>query len=117
MGDSAAFLLLIVFVLPFFCGVLTGIMVGYVGACFPIIIGILVKSGLEIYLLPLVVMAIVAGNAGMMISPLHVCLAVTINYFKSAYLAVWRSLVTPLACQICFGAVWASLLYFMGAHF
>ena len=117
VGDSAAFLLLVVFVLPFFCGVLTGIMVGYVGACFPIIIGILVKSGLEAHMLPLVIMTIVAGNVGMMISPLHVCLVVTLDYFKSAYLAVWRSLLAPLACQIGFGAAWASLLYFLGVHF
>ena len=117
VGDSTVLLLLVIIVLPLFCGVLTGIMVGYVGACFPIIIGIIIKSGLEAYMVPLIILSLVAGNIGMMLSPLHVCLVVTLNYFKSAYLSIWRDLLAPLACQIGFGAAWALLLYFLGAHF
>jgi integral membrane protein (TIGR00529 family) len=117
VGESAVLLLLAIIALPFFCGALTGIMVGYVGACFPIIIGIIAKSGLEQYTVPLIVLALIAGNAGMLISPLHVCLIVTLNYFKSVYFSVWRGLMGPLAAQICFGAVWAALLGLLGAAF
>ena len=117
VGESTVLLMLVIIILPFFCGVLTGIMVGYVGACFPIIIGLVAKSGLEEYTLPLIVVALIAGNAGMMLSPLHVCIIVTLNYFKSTYLTVWRGLLAPLAAQAGLGLVWAWLLYLVGVHF
>ncbi|MDR1045682.1 MAG: DUF401 family protein [Candidatus Adiutrix sp.] len=116
-GESGLLLLFLVTALPFFSGLLTGIMVGFVGVCFPLIIGVILKSGLEGHMAPLIVMALVAGNVGMLLSPLHVCLVVTLEYFKSAYLDVWRTLFRPLAALTAAGAVWAVILHLLGAHF
>lgn len=117
VGDSTALVLLLFIALPLFCGALTGIMVGYVGACFPILLGIMAKGGLTEYTLPLVILALTAGNIGMLISPLHVCFVVTLEYFKTAYVQVWRSLIAPLAVQLGYGVAWSLVLYFIGAHF
>ncbi len=103
--------------LPLVCGMLTGIMVGYVGACFPILIGILAETGMQAETLPLIVLAVISGNVGQLITPLHVCIVVSCQYYKVRFMELWRSLLPALAVQMCYGALWAFFLYAVGAHF
>jgi hypothetical protein len=92
-------------------------MVGYVGACFPILLGIITESGLQEYTVPLVVTALVAGNVGMLFTPIHVCLALTCDFFKTSFSEIWRKLVPLLTTEMTYGLVWSFVLMLFGAHF
>ena len=116
-GDSSLFILLSFIIIPFISGMLTGVMVGYVGVCFPILLAILDHSPLKEYLLPLVVLAIIAGNCGQLVSPLHVCLVVTCEFFNARLPGVWPSLVLPTFCLFLGGLVWVLMLAAFHLHF
>lgn len=117
IGENGIALYALFIILPFVCGLLTGIMVGFVGASFPILIGTLYQAGLQEHAVPLMVLALAAGNCGQLLSPLHVCLVVTADYFKTPMHNVWRVLPLPLLIQFLGNAVWALCLYLAGAHF
>ena len=117
LGDSSLLIVLTFIVAPFVSGVLTGIMVAFVGLSFPLLLGLLEHSPMKEYLLPLVVLAIVAGNCGQMLSPLHVCLVVTCEFFNTRLPALWRSLVLPGMIILVGGMAWAAVLALSGVHF
>ncbi|MDR2075990.1 MAG: DUF401 family protein [Desulfovibrio sp.] len=116
LGSNNLVILLLFLVLPFLCGILTGVMVGFVGACFPILMGILPQAGLQEQLLPLVVAAIICGNAGQLLTPLHICLIVSCEYFQTPFAQVWKRLLVPVAAQIAYGVLWAFILFTAGAR-
>ncbi|MDR1659025.1 MAG: DUF401 family protein [Desulfovibrio sp.] len=104
-------------VLPMLSGILTGVMVGFVGMCFPILIGILQAApALQAYAAPLIVLATVAGNCGQMLSPVHVCLVVTGEYFGTNLADMWRRLTAPVGLLLLGGSLWALCLYFLNAR-
>jgi len=81
--------------LPFIAGLVVGIAFGYVGTSFPFVITMLavipqVDHG------PYYCYAYTIGYVGMMLSPLHICLILTNQYFKSNLLRVYGYLL-PLA--------------------
>lgn len=117
LGGNIALVYALFILLPLFCGMLTGVMVGYVGASFPILLGLLAESGLTAHSVPLIIMAVAAGNLGQMITPLHVCLAVTCEYFKTQYVDIWRDLLLPLLAQLSAVLAWCAVLYMLGATF
>lgn len=80
----------IITVLPFMVGLLTGISQGYVAVAFPLLLGIFgAPSGsLNWY-----VLAFVAGLGGVLISPSHLCLALTREYFGAHWGQVYRYLL------------------------
>ncbi|MDR2050234.1 MAG: DUF401 family protein [Deltaproteobacteria bacterium] len=116
-GNNLLLVYAIFILLPLICGMLTGVMVGYVGACFPILLGILAETGLTAQTLPLIVMALLAGNVGQLATPLHVCMAVTCEYYKVHFADIWRDLLPCLLVQLSYGALWCLFLYFTGASF
>jgi integral membrane protein (TIGR00529 family) len=115
-GGGTPVILLLFLLLPFAGGMLTGVMVGFVGVSFPILLGLLAQSGLQEYLLPLVIAAAVAGNIGQLFTPLHACLALTCEYFRISFSDIWRSLAPPLAVQLSAGIAWCLLLAAMGVR-
>lgn len=76
----AAFLLL-----PFISGALTGICVSFVSISFPILLTLGLSENLWYG-----VLVFVAGYIGMMISPVHLCMVVSSNYFKQSVTSVMR---------------------------
>ncbi|MDR2668686.1 MAG: DUF401 family protein [Desulfovibrio sp.] len=104
-------------ILPFVAGVLTGVMVGFVGLSFPVLLDLIRHAGLQEYTLPLVVLSLAAGNCGQMISPLHVCLVVTCEFFNTKLPRIWRSLVRPTAALFTGGALLAAVTAAAGARF
>jgi len=115
LGDSGIMLVLTFMLLPFISGVLTGLMIGFVGLAFPLLIGIVQHSPLQEYTLPLIVLAMVAGNCGQLFTPLHVCLVVTAEFFKTTLPDLLRSLALPVLAFGIAGALWAFLLALFGA--
>jgi len=96
-------------VLPLVAGLITGIGFGYVGLAFPILLG-LVPAGGAFPREAAVVLAGAFGYAGMMLSPLHVCMVVTSEHFGVGLTATMRRFAPPLAVFLTVAMGYVSLL-------
>jgi hypothetical protein len=93
----------IICLLPFLTGLLTGLTVGFVGSTFPLLISI--AGGASV---PVISMAFAAGFIGVLLSPVHLCLILTKEYFKADLWGIYRKLIP--ACIIIFVAALAQYL-------
>ena len=108
-GDVALFASAVF--LPFVVGVIAGINVAYVGAAFPLMLGLLRTMGMESQTMAYVMLALVVGFAGVMVSPMHICFVLTCQYFGESLARPWRRLVLPCTLLLLFGVgYWAALL-------
>lgn len=103
-GGGAALFAAAVF-LPFLVGMVAGINVAFVGATFPLLLGILSTMGMDAQRVPYLVLATFAGFTGVMISPIHICLILTCQYFGCDLMVTWRKLVLPCTVLISCGAL------------
>jgi integral membrane protein (TIGR00529 family) len=108
-GGAAALFAASVF-LPFLVGAVAGINVAFVGATFPLLIGLLHSLGMEDQMIPYLVLASFAGFSGVMVSPIHICFILTCNYFETDLIQTWRRLIAP---SICFGLTGVLLFRFL----
>lgn len=76
--------------LPFMAGILTGITVGYVGATFPLIVSL--AGGATA---PALALAFASGFVGVLLSPVHVCLILTREYFGADMAGIYRRMYLP----------------------
>lgn len=81
--------------LPFLVGMVAGINVAFVGATFPLLIGLLHNLDMDGQLIPYLVVASFCGFTGVMISPIHICFVLTCNFFGADLARTWRRLVAP----------------------
>ncbi len=88
-------ILLLMMIIPFISGFTTGVSVGFVGASFPIIFSLIGKDPTMWQLLGGLVIGYPFGFSGTMLSPVHVCLVVTNEYFGSKLMPTLASLVPP----------------------
>jgi integral membrane protein (TIGR00529 family) len=102
-GISAYFLL---FVVPFFLGLLTGVNHAFVGISFPLLLPIF---GLSHPDMVLVMFSYVSGFVGILLSPAHLCLILTVDYFQADLRDVYKILIWP--CWIVFSAAFLVLLF------
>lgn len=103
-------LLLILFI-PFLSGLTTGIAIGTVGASFPIVMSLIGPNPGQPLLLSTVVLAYVFGYMGMMLSPVHVCLIVTNEYFKTSMPRSLAGLLKPAILVLTGGALVSRIVY------
>ena len=82
-------LVLVITLMPFLSGVVTGIAIGFVGASFPLIIP-LFPAGSLFDTLSYAALAYSFGYMGMMLSPVHLCFLVTKDYFRASLLGSYR---------------------------
>jgi uncharacterized protein len=87
-------LILIVLVMPFLSGLITGIAIGFVGTSFPLIIPIFQTPDTFHYLL-WASLAYTFGYMGMMLSPVHLCFLVSKDYFKAGFFESYRQIFLP----------------------
>ena len=99
--------LVIVVFLPFLSGIVTGISIGFVGASFPVVISLVQGMGGNI--LAWGILAFGFGYAGMMLSPIHLCFALTKDHFGSRWAGNFRYLMPPLLVVLA-GSITISLL-------
>lgn len=71
-------LLPVLIIIPFIIGLLTGLTIAYVGGAFPLLISLAGGSNVNHILL-----AFFSGYAGVLLSPVHLCLILTREYFKA----------------------------------
>lgn len=95
--------LLLVVLLPLLTGVLTGLVSASIGVSFPLVMSMVEPAAVH------VMMAYVAGVIGVMLSPVHLCLVLTVEYFKADFLRSYRPLVAP-SLLVLAGAVGVKLL-------
>jgi integral membrane protein (TIGR00529 family) len=88
---------LFILLIPLISGLAVGINVGTIGASFPVVMTLLGPSPQLHVLLPTAVLAYAAGFMGQMLSPVHVCLVVSNQYFKTSLLRTLGGLLLPVA--------------------
>ncbi len=111
LADAGIPALIVIAVLPFISGIVTGVGMGYVGLSMPIVLALIASSGTP--LKAGVVIASAFGYTGMMLSPLHVCMVVTAQHFKSSLIKVIRKCVLPLAIFLVIATAYGALLMAM----
>ncbi|RII30034.1 MAG: hypothetical protein CXR30_09585 [Geobacter sp.] len=85
---------LILVLIPFIAGVMTGLTVGYVGITFPLLLPLMGDGTPS----PgLVALAFGAGFGGVMLSPVHLCYVLTCEYFEADIAKVYHRLFVPSA--------------------
>jgi hypothetical protein len=94
LGAHDVPVILIIFIMPFLSGLITGIAIGFVGASFPLIIP-LFQTAHPFDYLSYAALAYTSGYIGMMLSPVHLCFLVTKDYFKTSHLKIYRHLFMP----------------------
>ncbi len=87
---------LFILLIPLISGLAVGINVGTIGASFPVVLTLLGPSPQLHVLLPTAVLAYAAGFMGQMLSPVHVCLVVSNQYFKTSLLRSLGGLLLPV---------------------
>lgn len=78
----------ILFLLPFATGLLTGITVGFVGSTFPLIMSIAGEPSIGV-----ISFAFASGFLGVLLSPVHICLVLTREYFKADMWGVYKKII------------------------
>ncbi len=102
--------IVVIAALPFISGFVLGLAVGFVGASFPLVISLLPAAVMHSEArLAYLTFAYAFAYAGMMISPVHLCLIVTKDYFKADFLGIYRWLLAPTAMIVVTGV----LLFFL----
>lgn len=115
-GELAAWSIppeLIMAIIPFLIGLVTGICVAFVAAAFPIVLGLVGSEAGAREIMAATVLAYGSGYAGLLLSPVHFCLIQTNLHFKTT---LGASLVRlGPACGVLMLAViawWAVLRWF-----
>jgi integral membrane protein (TIGR00529 family) len=79
---------------PFIVGLITGVTLAFIGVSFPLLLPLF---GAEAPDMELVMLAFVSGFAGCLLSPVHLCLVLTREYFEASLLGVYKMLVPATA--------------------
>ena len=83
----------VLFSIPFFIGMMTGIGTAALGIGLPVLLPIIVQGEPNLYY---AMLAFTGSFVGVMISPMHLCLVVTKNYFKADMGKIYKMLILPL---------------------
>jgi len=99
---------LVIVILPFLVGSIAGITVAFVGATFPIVFSLLASYGMTDqgsimdinyvstpgnHVLAYTILAFISGYLGVLLSPLHICLILTCEFFKTTLPKIYPKLL------------------------
>jgi uncharacterized protein len=107
-------LVLIVAILPFLVGLITGITIAFVGSAFPILIPLITSLDAGASMYPYIMLAMVFGFSGVLLSPVHLCLILSNQYFDASMESVYRHLWKPCVYLMAAGFGYFYLLRFLG---
>ncbi len=108
-------LVLIIMFIPFVTGFTTGVAIGFVGASFPIVFSLLGSDPAFSQLLAVNVMAFGFGYMGMILSPVHVCLIVSNEHFKTGIARSLKGLLLPAIIMLLFTICYYWAIKFIAA--
>jgi integral membrane protein (TIGR00529 family) len=80
----------IFFAIPFIGGLLTGLTVGYIGMSFPMLMPLIPDGSQH---LGYIVLAYASGYIGVLLSPFHLCLVLTAQYFGADMVKMYKILI------------------------
>jgi len=103
----------LVILLPFISGMTMGVSVGFAGASIPVVVATLGNNPSLGLLLSTVMFAYTCGFMGTMLSPLHVCLIVTCDYYESGFTKALRSILFPALIMMSFAISYMQLLQWL----
>ena len=85
---------IVLFIIPFFIATMTGLGTAALGIGVPVLLPIIIVQGeTNLYY---AMLAFTGSFSGIMISPMHLCLVVTKNYFKADMVKIYKMLILPL---------------------
>jgi hypothetical protein len=87
--------MLAVMILPFVAALVTGVSVGFVGAAFPFVVALLQTPDSGLTPLATLFLAYGSGFTGLLLSPVHLCLLLSREYFQAPFPQVYRLLLPP----------------------
>jgi hypothetical protein len=87
--------LVVIMILPFISGIITGIALGFVGTSFPLIIPLFHTAQAYDYM-ALAALAYTFGYMGMMLSPVHLCLLISKDFYKASLMKSYGHLLPPV---------------------
>ncbi len=90
----------ILFLLPFITGLLTGITIGFVGSTFPLILSIVGNTSIGA-----ISFAFASGFLGVLLSPVHICLVLTREYFKADLWGMYKMIIPASLIVFCVAIV------------
>ena len=96
--------------LPYLVGLVSGITLAFVGATFPLMLGLLQQTGAMDSLIPYMVLSLFSGFLGVMSSPLHICYVLSCQYFEVGLGKPWRKLLAPCALLLAFAVAYFGVL-------
>lgn len=97
--ESGIPLLLVVALLPMLAGMITGLAIGFTGIAFPLVVGLMNVEGSPLTPMATLVLAFGSGYMAMMMSPVHLCLLASRDFFSASLLTVYRRII-PCVCTI-----------------
>lgn len=109
-GKGALFILALT--LPAVMGMLTGILLGYVGPGLPLMLALIAQAGLYEERLCWVILSLLTATFGQMITPMHSCYLVTLEFFKEPLSHTWRPIFLASLTQLCLACSYLAILYF-----
>lgn len=86
---------LLIILLPFISALSSGIAVAFVGASMPIVMQLIGADASFGLVLSTAILAYGSGYTGLLLSPVHVCLIVTNDHFKTSLVASIREMLLP----------------------
>lgn len=97
MNISLGMVVLFIFLVSFTVGFLTGVNTAYIAIAFPVLLPLIQHLPNYFYL---ALYIYVIGFAGILVSPLHLCLVLTNEYFGASLLDVYRYMAVPILLLI-----------------
>jgi len=97
MPITPALVIVFIFLVSFTLGFLTGVNTAYIAIAFPILQSLIQGQPNYLYL---ALYIYVIGFAGILLSPLHLCLVLTNEFFEAPILEVYRYMAVPVAAMI-----------------
>ena len=103
-------LISIAILMPFIVGVSSGITIAFVGATFPILISLVQTMDQGPLIIPYLILATVSGYTGVLVSPLHLCMLLSNQYFETDLMSFYRLLLFPLFALVLSGCLYFGVL-------
>ena len=103
----------LIIIIPFLAGLTMGVSVGFAGSAIPVALALLGPDPSFGLLAGTLAFAYVCGFMGTMLSPLHVCLIVTCEYYKTGLSASFRAVMPAAAAMLVVAYLYMQLLTFL----
>ena len=100
----------LIMIIPFVSGLTTGITIGFAGASIPIAISLLGTDPAMYQRLSTVSLAFSFGFMGVMMSPVHICLIVTNEHFKTSLAKSLTSLLPLIITMLIFALIYSQII-------